>query len=81
MGHEIAAHGVRHRSYNSMTREEIEKDLLSCKDAFDQIELLGFTIHNVFELVLKEEGVDGILAEDLIKYTNKKIIFKHINNF
>jgi DNA polymerase-3 subunit alpha len=46
------------------------------EDAFDQIELLGFTIHNVFELVLKEEGVDGILAEDLIKYTNKKIGIK-----
>lgn len=41
MGHEIAAHGFRHRSYNSMTREEIEKDLLSCKDAFDQI---GITV-------------------------------------
>ncbi|MDC3252654.1 DNA polymerase III subunit alpha [Crocinitomicaceae bacterium] len=46
------------------------------EDAFDQIELLGFTLHSVFKLLLQKEKFNAVLAEELVKYTRKKIWVK-----
>lgn len=42
------------------------------QDAFDQMELLGFPLHNSFSLLLKK-NTNALLAEDLPKYQNKKV--------
>jgi len=75
----------------TVTRESPERDLFRVQpkpfsvpeldntwqeDAFDQMELLGFPIHSAFKLMLKEEDFKAVLAEDLLKYKDKKVWLK-----
>lgn len=61
---------VQRQEYNLPSFEQLWQE-----DAFDQIELLGFSLYSIFEL-LTADDTPGVLAEDLPRHIGEKVWIK-----